>query len=67
MKRKLYNKQFKITTIKLIFEEKILISVVAKELEIYQNILYRQVNEYEESAFPGRGIVFYSYQFEIKK
>ncbi|WP_427042739.1 IS3 family transposase (plasmid) [Fusobacterium sp. SB021] len=70
MKRKSYDKQFKIAAVKLILEEEVPVSVVAKELEIHQNTLYRWVNEYEEhgeSAFPGRGTALYSYQFEIKK
>ena len=56
MKRKSYDKQFKIAAVKLILEEVVPVSVVAKELEIHQNTLYRWVNEYEEygeSAFPG--------------
>ncbi len=70
MKRKSYDKQFKIAAVKLILEEEVPVSVVAKELEIHQNTLYRWVNEYEEhgeSAFPRRGTALYSYQFEIKK
>ena len=70
MKRKSYDKQFKMAAVKLILEEEVPVSVVAKELEIHQNTLYRWVNEYEEhgeSAFPGRGTALYSYQFEIKK
>lgn len=71
MKRKSYDKQFKIAAVKLILEEEVPVSVVAKELEIHQNTLYRcWVNEYEEygeSAFPGRGTALYSYRFEIKK
>ena len=69
MKRKSYDKQFKIVAVKLILEE-VPVFVVAKELEIHQNTFYRWVNEYEEhgkSAFPGRGTGLYSYQFEIKK
>ena len=59
----------RIAAVKLISEESS-VSVVAKELEIHQNTLYRWVNEYEEhgeSAFPGRGTALYLYQFEIKK
>ena len=70
MKRKSYDKQFKIAAVKLILKKEVPVSVVAKELEIHQNTLYRWVNEYEghgESAFPGRGTALYSYQFEIKK
>ena len=40
MKRKSYDKQFKIATFKLISEEEVPVSVVAKELGIYQNTLY---------------------------
>ena len=48
MKRKSYDKQFKMAAVKLILEEEVPVSVVAKELEIHQNTLYRWVNEYEE-------------------
>ena len=41
MKRKSYDKQFKIVAVKLILEEEVPVSVVAKELEIHQNTLYR--------------------------
>lgn len=40
MKRKLYDKQFKMAVVKLILKE-VPVSVVAKELEIHQNTLYR--------------------------
>jgi len=35
MKRKSYDKQFKIAAVKLILEEEVPVSVVAKELEIH--------------------------------
>ena len=37
MKRKSYDKQFKMAAVKLILEEEVPVSVVAKELEIHQN------------------------------
>ena len=45
MKRKSYDKQFKIAAVKLILEEEVPVSVVAKELE--NKILYLEAeNEY---------------------
>lgn len=70
MKRSPMISSLRIAAVKLISEEEVPVSVVAKELEIHQNTLYRWVNEYEEhgeSAFPGRGTALYLYQFEIKK
>ncbi len=70
MKRKSYDKQFKIAAVKLILKKEVPVSVVAKELKIYQNTLCRWVDKYEEHgerAFPERKTAFYSYQFEIKK
>ncbi len=73
MKRSPMISSLRIAAVKLISEEEVPVSVVAKKLEIHQNTLYRWVNEYEEygeygeSAFPRRGTALYLYQFEIKK
>lgn len=68
--RRSYDKQFKIAAVKLVLEDDMSVSDVAKELSIHYNSLYRWISEYEEyreSAFPGHGTALYSYQFEIKK
>ena len=70
MARRSYDKQFKIAAVKLVLEENMPVSEVAKELSIHYNSLYRWISEYEEygeSAFPGHGSALYSYQYEIKK
>ncbi len=38
MKRKSYDKQFKMVAVKLILEEEVPVSVVAKELEIHHSV-----------------------------
>ena len=68
--RRNYDKQFKIAAVKLVFEDDMSVSNVAKELSIHYKSLYRWISEYEEygeSAFPGHGTALYSYQDEIKK
>ena len=70
MARRSYDKQFKMAAVKLVLEENMPVSEVAKELSIHYNSLYRWISEYEEygeSAFPGHGSALYSYQYEIKK
>ena len=70
MARRSYDKQIKIAAVKLVLEENMPVSEVAKELSIHYNSLYRWISEYEEygeSAFPGHGSALYSYQYEIKK
>ncbi|APQ95149.1 transposase family protein [Clostridium botulinum] len=68
--RRSYDKQFKIAAVKLVLEDDMSVSDVAKELSIHYNSLYRWISEYEEygeSAFPGHGTALYSCQYEIKK
>jgi transposase len=70
MKRKTFDKQFKIAAVKLVIEDNMTVSEVSKELSIHYNTLYSWISEYEEygeSAFPGYGTALYSYQYEIKK
>lgn len=70
MARRSYDKQFKIAAAKLVLEDNMSVSEVAKELSIHYNTLYRWISEYEEygeSAFPGHGTALYSCQYEIKK
>ncbi|CBZ02678.1 transposase [Clostridium botulinum] len=68
--RRSYDKQFKIAAIKLVLEDDMSVSDVAKELSIHYNFLYRWISEYEEygeGAFPGHETALYSCQYEIKK
>lgn len=69
MRRK-FDKQFKISAVKLVTEDELPVAEIAKELDIHYNSLYRWIREYEEfgvNAFPGHGCVLYNYQYEIKK
>ncbi|CUO38673.1 transposase [Clostridium disporicum] len=45
--RRIYDKQFKIADIKLVFEDDMSVADVAKESSIHYNSLYRWRNEYE--------------------
>ncbi|WP_315166513.1 transposase [Metaclostridioides mangenotii] len=70
MGRKLFNCEFKIAAVKLILEDNMTLRLVAEELEIHSNTLYRWVSEYEEygeRAFPGNGSALYNVQYEMKK
>lgn len=70
MGRKSYDRQFKVAAVKLVLEENLSVSEVARELSIHYNSLYRWISEYEEfreSAFPGNGSALYNSQYEIKK
>ena len=67
---KTYDKQFKIAAVKLVIEDNMSVSAVARELSIHCNTLYRWISESEEygdSAFLGHGTALYSYQYEIRK
>ena len=70
MARRSYDKQFKMAAVKLVLEDNMSVSEVAKELGIHYNSLYKWISEceeYGESAFSGHGTALYSYQYEIKK
>ena len=68
--RRIYDKQFKISAVKLVLEDDMSVSNAAEALGIHCNSLYRWISEYEEygeSAFPGHGTALYSCQYENKK
>ena len=70
MKRKVYDKQFKIAAVKVALEKENTISQVANELGINGNVLSRWINEYEkygESAFAGNGNALLNATYEIKR
>ena len=70
MKRKVYDRQFKIAAVKVALEENNTITQVSRELGINGNVLRRWINEYEqygESAFPGNGNALLNATYEIKK
>jgi len=70
MGRKSYERKFKIAAVKLVMEENMSVSQVAKELAIHYHSLYRWISEYVEygeSAFPGHGSALYNSQYQIKK
>jgi transposase len=70
MSRRKFNREFKMAAVKLILDDELPVSQVAKELAVHANSLYRWVQEYEkygESAFPGNGSTIYDYQAEIHR
>ena len=57
MKKK-FDQDFKLEAVNLVLRDKRPVAAVANELGIHINTLYkwiRQVNEYQEDAFPGSG------------
>lgn len=69
MGRRSYDRQFKMAAVKLVLEDNMSDSEVAKELSIHYNSLFRWISEFEEyreSAFPGHGSALYNSQYEIK-
>lgn len=70
MARRSFDRNFKLAAVKLVINDELPVSRVAKELDIHYNSLYRWIREYEdygESAFPGHGCALYNYQYEINK
>lgn len=70
MSRKSYDRQFKLSAVKMVIEEGLPVSLVATELSIHPNTLYIWLRDYEEfggNAFPGKGNPIHNYQFEIRK
>lgn len=56
--RKVYDKEFKRDTVRLIIQGGRPTSVVAKDLGINPNVIYRWVRQYREdseNSFPGKG------------
>lgn len=57
-RRRIFNKSFKIETVKLILEQDRPVADVAADLGIRTQVLYRWIREYQahqEHSFPGRG------------
>lgn len=70
MKRAIYDKQFKLSAVKMAGEEGTCVKTVASELGISSSSLRRWINEYDEygeSAFPGKGNALFNSTYEIKK
>lgn len=68
MSRRKFNREFKMTAVKLIIDDELPVKHVAEQLQVHANSLYRWVQEYEkygESAFVGNGTTIYDYQREI--
>jgi transposase len=56
MKRKRYDREFKLQTVQMILEEKKSVAQVSQELDISSNTLHRWVRQYrqdQDQAFPG--------------
>lgn len=70
MPRRRFDRNFKLAAVKLVVNDELPVSDVAKQLDIHYNSLYRWIREYEdygESAFPGHERALYNYQYEINK
>ena len=70
MKRRSFDREFKMSAVKMILDENIPVTRVAEELSIHRNTLYLWLREYEsfgENAFPGHGNEIRNYQFEIRR
>ena len=70
MKRRNYSREFKLQAVKLVLEDGHPVKMVAQELEVHMNSLYKWIIEYEEHgalAFPGNGSRDYIYQNKIKQ
>lgn len=70
MKRAVYDKQFKMSAVKMAQAEDKSVLDTAKELWISSSSLRRWINEYDEygeSAFPGHGNALFNSTYEIKK
>ncbi|OGU37210.1 MAG: transposase [Ignavibacteria bacterium GWB2_35_6b] len=56
--RKVYDKEFKKETVRLIIQEGRRTSDVSKDLGINENVIYRWIRQYKadsENSFPGKG------------
>lgn len=70
MKRAVYDKQFKMASVKMAQLGDKSVLETAKELSISASSLRRWINEYDEygeSAFPGLGNALFNSTYEIKK
>lgn len=70
MKRAVYDKQFRMSAVKMAQVEDKSVLDTAKELGISSSSLRRSINEYDEygeSAFPGHGNALFNSTYEIKK
>lgn len=70
MKRRVYDRQFKIEAVRLARSQNMAVSQTARALNISAPTLYRWIAEWEhdrENAFPGRGSPVINAQYEISK
>ena len=70
MKRAVYDKQFKMSAVKMAQTEDKSVLDTAKELGVSSSSLRRWIYEYDEygeSAFPGHGNALFNSTYEIKK
>ena len=68
MTRKHYAKEFKLQAVMLVLKQHH-VAFVAKKLDMYENSLYRWIQEYKqhgERAFPGKGCSDFYYTISIE-
>lgn len=66
MTRRKFDRNFKLAAVKLVVNDELPVSEIAKQLDIHYNSLYRWIREYEdygESAFLVHGCALYNYQY----
>ena len=57
-KRKTYDNEFKLSTVKMIVEDGMSVSRISKDLGVNENSLYKWKRDYltdQQNAFPGKG------------
>lgn len=70
MKRRVYDRQFKVEAVKLARSQDTTVAQTARALNISVPTLYRWIDEWEhdkEKSFPGRGSPVTNAQYEISK
>jgi len=70
MKRRIYDRQFKLAAVKLAQSGDMTIFQTARELNISASTLYRWIDEwarFQDNAFPGNGSPVINAQYESKK
>lgn len=67
MGRRTYNKEYKLSAVKLVIEESQSITEVSRNLCLSTSAIYKWVQEYKEygeNAFPGKGTAIYNQQYK---
>jgi len=58
--RRLFSREFKLETVKLVVERGVSVAQVAKDLDVHENVLCKWVRDAKvdpQHAFPGQGVI----------